>query len=68
MSKKQKKSYVDEFKERDAIDSLATYSDINKRFIKPYENDPTIDNMYARKKKTTKKSKTKRAKKDCGCK
>ena len=67
MSRKTKKSYVDEFKERDAIDSLATYSDINKRFIKPYENDPTIENMFARKKKT-KKSKTKRAKKDCGCK
>jgi len=67
MSKKQKKSYVDEFKERDAIDSLATYSDIDKRFVKPYENDPTIEHMFGRKKKT-KKSKTKRAKKDCGCK
>jgi hypothetical protein len=67
MSRKTKKSYVDEFKERDAIDSLATYSDIDKRFVKPYKDDPTIDNMYARKKKT-KKSKTKRAKKNCGCK
>jgi len=44
----------------------AARRDMRERFIKPYNDDPSINHMYQRKKKKN-KSKSKR-KKGCGCK
>lgn len=41
-----KKAYID------SVNGLMIYTDINDKYIIPYENDPSIDNMYQRKSKT----------------
>lgn len=73
MSSRHKKLSKEEetFKKRNylqALNDVAMQEDLEHRFGE-YETDPSVGNMYQRKKKPSKtKSKRKSKKKGCGCK